>query len=128
MPLQVIAGATLACSFGAAPAPLSVLPANRVNDPAPAANIMDHKPIVNIPGFGICTSPANPSVAAATAAAMGVLTPMPCMPATLAPWTPGSPSVITGGFPSLNSTSVCRCNWGGVVSVVDPGQQHTLVP
>jgi len=128
MPLQVVAGATVACSFGMAPAPLSVLPINMVNDPTPAANIMDHKPIVNIPSFGMCMSPANPTVAAATAAALGVLTPMPCIPATMTPWTPGSPTVLLGKFPALNNTSVCMCNWGGVVSVVNPGQPHTLIP
>jgi len=128
MALQVIAGATLVCSFGVAPAPLLVLPVNMVNDPAPAANIMDHKPIVNISSFGMCMSLANPMVAAATVAALGVLTPMPCIPVTLTPWIPGSPTVLVGKFPSLNNTSTCMCIWGGVVSVVNPGQPHTLIP
>ena len=80
---QVCAGATLQCSFGAAPTVLNVLPQNRtLTSGMPAANIMDHIPLLNIPTFGLCQSPANPVVAAATAAALGVLTPMPCIPAT----------------------------------------------
>ena len=47
---------------------------------------MDNQPIANIAPFGVCISLANPAVAAATAAAMGVLVPLPCMPVTPAPW------------------------------------------
>ena len=53
----------------------------------PDANIMDHIPMsADIMPFGMCISPSNPTVASATAAAMGVLTPMPCIPNTPAPW------------------------------------------
>lgn len=76
-------GATLQCSFGRAPGSLVVLPLNRTyTDQQPDANIMDHVPMVNIMPFGMCASLANPTVAAATSAAMGVLTPMPCIPNT----------------------------------------------
>lgn len=123
MGLQVCMGATLMCSFGMAPSSLSVLPANRVNAGGPsAANIMDNKPMVNILPFGMCSSPANPTVAAATAAAMGVLTPMPCIPATAAPWAPGSPTVLIGGMPALNNSSKLMCSYGGVIQVTVPGQ------
>src|SRR5271166_5928577 len=55
MAQQLKMGAMMACSFGAAPASLIVLPVNRTNaESAPAANIMDFKPIVNIPPFGMC--------------------------------------------------------------------------
>ena len=70
MGLQVSATASLLCTMGMAPSTLMVLPVNRVlcGGP-PAANIMDNKPFVNILPFGMCMSPANPAVAAATAAA-----------------------------------------------------------
>ncbi|WP_459853137.1 DUF4280 domain-containing protein [Citrobacter sedlakii] len=63
-------GATLQCSFGLAPSPLCVVPISRtlVNS-VPMANIMDNKSFVNILPFGMCSSMANPTVAAATAAA-----------------------------------------------------------
>ncbi|MGK3983871.1 DUF4280 domain-containing protein [Sorangium sp. So ce136] len=122
MGAQVVMGAMLQCSFGAAPSSLIVLPENRVMAGVPAANIMDSKPIVNIPPFGMCTSPANPTVATATAVASGVLTPMPCVPATAAPWMPGSTKVTIGKMPALDNTCKLMCNWGGVIQVVSPGQ------
>jgi len=81
MPQHVCNGAVLTCSFGLAPGQLTVLPVERVlTSNQPAATIMDHQPLLNIGTFGMCTSPANPTVASATAAALGVLTPMPCIP------------------------------------------------
>ena len=122
MGMQVVMGAMLQCSFGVAPSTLVVLPANKVMATTPAANIMDNKPMVNIPPFGMCQSMANPMVAAATAAAMGVLTPMPCIPVTAAPWAPGCPKVLIANMPALESSSKCMCNWGGVIQITNPGQ------
>ncbi len=125
----VVTGAPLQCTFGVAPAVLNVLPMSRVTAVGPpAATIMDNKPMVNIAPFGMCTSMSNPQVAAATAAAMGVLTPMPCLPATTAPWMPGSPKVLIGGQPALNNSSKCLCMWGGQISIVMPGQFTVQVP
>jgi hypothetical protein len=129
MGFQVVAGATLQCSFGLAPCALIVQPVNRtLTGGPPAANIMDFKPLVNIPTFGMCTSMANPTVAAATAAALGVLVPMPCIPNTVAPWIPGSPQVLVGGMPALNDSSKCMCLWAGSISVIVPGQVTTQIP
>jgi len=124
----VCGGASLQCSFGAAPGTLMVLPVNRVTTTMPIANIMDNKPLVNIMPFGMCSSMANPAVASATAAALGALTPMPCVPVTAAPWAPGSPTVLVANMPALNNTSKCMCNWGGVIQVVNPGQMTVQVP
>jgi hypothetical protein len=125
----VVAGANLQCTFGAAPSALNVLPMNRVMGAGPAAaNIMDNKPMLNIPPFGMCMSMANPQVAAATAAAMGVLTPMPCLPVIPAPWMPGSPTVQIANMPALNNSSKCLCAWGGQISVLVPGQFTVQVP
>jgi len=128
MPQLVNMGAMMTCSFGMAPASLIVLPVNRtMAEGPPAANIMDHMPIVNIPTFGMCMSIANPVVAAATAAALGVLTPMPCIPVIPAPWAPGSPTVLIGGMPALNNTSMCMCTWAGVIQITFPGTVKTQV-
>jgi hypothetical protein len=119
----------LQCSFGIAPSSLVVLPTNKVmTSYMPAANIMDNKPMVNILPFGMCTSPANPTVASATAAALGVLTPMPCIPATATPWVIGAPTVLLANMPALNDTSTLICSYGGVISVIVPGQFTEMIP
>jgi hypothetical protein len=129
MAQQVCMGATMSCSFGVAPSSLIVLPQNRVmTSNLPTATIMDHQPMVNIPPFGMCSSQANPTVAAATAAALGVLTPMPCIPATVVPWAPGSPTVMIANMPALNNTCSLKCMWGGVITINNPGQVTQTIP
>ena len=129
MAIAVGSGASLTCSFGAAPGTLTVLPASRVAaDGVPMANIMDHKANVNVAPFGMCTSLANPQVASATSAAQGVLTPQPCVPMTQTPWAPGSPMVTVGGQPALTNSSTCNCLWAGVVTITNPGIRTVLVP
>ena len=129
MPNHVCMGATMMCTFGVAPSSLIVLPTNKtMTSYVPAANIMDNKPIANIPPFGMCTSPSNPTVAAATSAALGVLTPMPCVPVIAAPWAPGSATVMLANQPALNNTSKLTCNWGGVISITVPGQTTEQIP
>jgi hypothetical protein len=122
-------GAMMQCSFGMAPSSLVVLPTNRVmTNNVPDANIMDHIPMVNIMPFGMCNSPSNPVVAAATAAALGVLTPMPCIPATPAPWIAGAPTVLLGNFPSLDNVSQLMCIWGGVITFTNAGEATVEIP
>ncbi len=129
MPIQVVNGAVLQCSFGVVPSNLVVLPVHRVQSGyQPAANIMDHQPMVNIPPFGMCITPSNPQVAAATAAASGVLTPQPCIPMTMTPWVPGVPTLLIDNMPAVDNTCTCNCVWGGVVMVTYPGQVTEMIP
>ena len=127
MGFGVCAGASISCSFGMAPSVLNVLPTARVMSSMPLACIMDQVPMVNIMPFGMCQSMANPTVAAATAAAMGALTPMPCIPVTTAPWTPGSPTVLVGGKPALNNSCKLMCAYGGVIQITNPGTANIQV-
>jgi hypothetical protein len=129
MPNHVCHGATLQCTMGLAPGTLAVLPIKMVNTSnVPAANIMDHVPMVNIMPFGMCQSLANPQVAAATAAALGVLTPMPCIPVTPSPWVPGSPTVMLANQPALNKSSMLMCIWAGQISITLEGQMTHTIP
>jgi hypothetical protein len=126
---QVVMAGALQCSFGAAPSSLVVTPENKVIvNNVPAATIMDNVPMKNVMPFGMCSSMANPTVASATAAAQGVLTPMPCVPVTTAPWVPGSPTVMIAGKPALNNSCKLMCQWGGVISINVAGQATTNVP
>jgi hypothetical protein len=122
MPKLVVSGATLQCSQGMAPATLNVLPVNLVvGDSMPVATVMDHLPMVNVSPFALCRSPANPQVAAATAAAMGVLAPQPCVPVVPAPWSPGATDAQVGPFAALLDSSMCQCTWAGAIQIVDAG-------
>ena len=127
MALTVCGTAMCACTFGMAPSTLMVTPENKVMSKMPVATIMDNVPMKNIMPFGMCSSMANPQVSAATAAAMGVLTPMPCIPVISAPWAPGSPTVLIANKPALSQSSKCVCNWGGVISITNPGTTDIMV-
>ena len=125
---QVCMGAMLKCSCGVAPGTLMVLPISRVLTAVPDANIMDNKPMLNILPFGMCQSMMNPMVMVATIAAMGTLTPMPCIPMTFVPWLPGAPTVLLGNMPALNNSSKLLCLWGGMIAINAPGQFTAAVP
>lgn len=125
---QVVSGAELQCDQGSAPGTLTVLPTNMVNaDQMPAANINDYIPMLNIASFGMCSSLANPEVVAATAAALGTLTPMPCIPVTASPWTPGSSTIFLANLPTLDDSSTCDCVYAGTITITDPGQTTVAV-
>ncbi|MEQ9358471.1 MAG: DUF4280 domain-containing protein [Coleofasciculus chthonoplastes F3-SA18-01] len=130
MPFQTCMGATLQCiPFGVAPSSLIVIPKGPPVSVKGmlAATIMDFVPITNIPPFGLCTSIANPAVASATAAALGVLTPMPCLPVPVGPWKPGAIKTKINKLPALPDFAVCNCMWGGVIKIMNPGQFQVSV-
>jgi hypothetical protein len=122
MPKLVVNGAAMMCSFGVAPSSLVVPSPTVTAGGLPAAKITDMAPMANIPPFGMCMTPSNPQVAAATSAALGVLTPQPCIPVISGPWSPGSTKVTVGGVPAVNDTCMCNCAWGGVITVTFAGQ------
>jgi hypothetical protein len=124
----VVDGAVLKCAIALPPgiATLKVLPAAFVDAGSkPIATIMDNKPLVNIPSFGMCPSQLNKATAVATAAAAGTPTPGACTPVIVSPWSPGSPTVSVGNKPALTSSSTCACTSGGTISVQSANQTTT---
>ncbi|MBO6026734.1 MAG: DUF4280 domain-containing protein [Bacteroidales bacterium] len=119
----VCSTANVKCMFGDGPATLNILPVNRVFlNKKPMGTIMDNQPMVNIPTFGMCKSLANPAVASATAAALGTLTPQPCVPVITGPWFPGNPKVMIRHNPALMMTDKCMCAWAGMIEITSTGQ------
>ena len=119
----VCSGAMMRCTMGTSPAQLTVLPVRTVNlSGPPMANISDNKSMVNLAPFGLCRSLAFPPTAAATAAALGTLTPMPCMHNTPSPWIGGKMDYLIKGQPALLKSCKCQCMWGGTISLITDGQ------
>ncbi|MFZ5352373.1 MAG: DUF4280 domain-containing protein [Bacillota bacterium] len=122
MDLYVGTLSIMKCTFGSFPAPLLVIPYNGVYGykVLPMATINDHIPYFNILPFGMCMCPGNPMFIAATAAAAGVPTPVPCIPNTPFPWFPGEPRVRIGFAPALTYGSTLCCMWGGMIKFLLP--------
>lgn len=119
----VVAGAILSCSSGDKPNRLKMPFSHGVYIHNKAQmNIKDHIPNENIFPFGKCYSRQNPTVAAATAANNGVLTPMPCTPMTTIPWIMGKNDKLIEGHPALLSKSQLSCLYCGTIKIEDDGQ------
>lgn len=119
----VTSSAMIQCTFGTNPCPLMASPGRMTSlSGKPLLNISDFAPITCIGSFGMCSSPSNPAVISATAAALGVFTPAPCVPVVTTPWMPGKPDKMVEGMPAL--TNQCRnmCMWAGQISFSNDGQ------
>ncbi len=129
MGTKVVTGAVLMCPFGTSTSMLNVTSQSKVlAEGKPVATIKDTNAFVNIPPFGMCTSMANPQVASATAAALGVLTPQPCVPTAAGTWSMTQGKVMSGGAPCLCNNSVLSCSLGqGVITITNPGSGKVIV-
>lgn len=123
MAQAVVSTATVTCTRGTTPAVLNgTANLTVLAEGKPLCVIADAAPMANITSFGMCRSLANPAVAAATAAALGVLTPQPCVPVVAGSWIPNNTKVLVGGQPALTLGSTCRCAYAGSINIVNPGQ------
>ena len=126
MPPNAMMGGSIVCTMSMGSGTLIAIRPTVLIEGKPAANILDFAPISNVTPMGMCTSLANPTVASATAAALGVLTPMPCVPVTVSPWTPQAPKTLIGGAPALTTGSTCNCAWSGVIMLTNGGATKTV--
>lgn len=126
MGVAIVNGASCMCSFGTAPGTLTVTSQTKVLcGGQPQATIQD----TTLTPFGLCSSMANPAVASATAAALGVLTPQPCTCMPAGAWIPTKPTVLADGKPVLTNDAKLICSLGvGTISVTVPGQTKIIVP
>ena len=129
MGVLVVAGAKCVCSFGAAPSTLAVTSQMGCQAGGKAtATITDCQPNINLPPFGMCASLANPAVASATAAALGVLTPQPCTFVPAGTWIATNSKLLVGGKPCLTNDASLVCGLGaGSVRIIEPGQTKVLI-
>lgn len=122
----VCTGATLQCSMGTSNSKLIATPKNVSLVGNDQANIADFVSMINVKSFGKCRSLAYPPTASATAAHYGKLTPMPCVPGTCPKWSAVDPDSLVCGEPALLKPATLRCVYGGVISIVNPGQNKEI--
>lgn len=107
------------CSFGVAPGTLMALPVKMVFPSfQPVICNIDFVPFMNIMTFVMCQSMSNPMVIAATAAAMGALTPMPCIPVLIGPWNSQHAKIKVKNIPTATMQSMCNCAYAGAISIM----------
>lgn len=123
MGLELCTTAIAQCPFGVAPTPLTFISVpNVLGKTGPMGTIVDCIPFANIVPFGVCSSLANPITAALTTAALGILTPGPCIPVPAGTWLPMKPNVLGKPGPMINSDTMLICAYGGVIKIISPGQ------
>ncbi|MBR0526698.1 MAG: DUF4280 domain-containing protein [Prevotella sp.] len=123
----VVNGAILRCACGNLMSPLICIHREMLGKKC-IANVQDAKLGVNITSFGMCYSLVNPAVQSLTAAAFGMFTPAPCIPAIASSiWSPTRWDVNIEGIPVLEQTSGAFCMLGeplptGNISIINNGQ------
>ena len=127
MAYPVVAGGTCICTMGTTPGQIN--PTNQSNiriAGKPVASTVDIAPMTNVGSCGMCQSLANPAVASATAAALGTLTPQPCVPVPAGTWI-CSGKVRVAGKTVLTNEGSLKCAYAGDITIKDPGQRTVRV-
>lgn len=123
----VVTGGTAQCTCGTLPGMISTGAQKKVLvEGKPVATIADFNTQCIAP-FGLCITLSNPAVQAATAAALGVLTPQPCTLVPMGTWKSTKVTVHAGGSPVLTNECQGACAYGGCIAVTNPGQSKVNV-
>ena len=126
MPPLVVNAAMLSCTMGLGPPmPLTAVPKGTpvTAGAQPLATVADMIPMANIPTFGMCNSPTNPAVIAATSGRprrphADAVRAGPCRPVDARVREGGAHA----GVPVLTAGSTCQCAWTGTITIGMPGQ------
>jgi hypothetical protein len=120
--LIVNVGSKCMCDKGLSPCTVAMGLPTVITATAQSLNALNGTPAV-LPTFGNCTSQANPTVFAATQANKGVLTPMPCAPKLISPWSEPSTTVNLSNAPAVTAKSTLKCAYGGTIMVQGTSNQ-----
>ena len=105
---MVVEGATLTCTFGSARNKLQIPNVRGVySGEKKRANTADCIGGANILSFGTCNHEQ---------------TEMPCQMAITDKWLNGNGSIIIDGEMALSKSSICICDFGGIISIVKDGR------
>jgi hypothetical protein len=105
----VVDGAKLKCSCGTTTCNLKVANDHKASIGGKLqANIKDSRPNANVKSFGPCGNRPKRRT---------------CDLKITGQWTSGKNDLNVGGAPALLNSSKLRCNRGGIISIVDPGQK-----
>ncbi len=127
MGLPVVTGGKAMCTMGMGIFNITAV-GNVMIENKPVLTTKDNVPFFNVAPMGVmCISLANPMVASATAAALGVLTPQPCVPQFVGPWITGTISCRVKGMGIVDNTCSLMCAYGGKISITFPGAVKTIV-
>lgn len=108
--LFLCAGAQIKCSKGTAPNILKVLPDKKISLNGQAiATKTCNKGMINIMPFGACQRDHSP----------------PCTPNISGMWTNLVKFITAGGEEVPCEKSKCNCSFGGIISIINPGQSFS---
>ncbi len=124
--MAVVSTAQTQCSFGSGPQTVNIIPmgVSASGGKEYRKAWIDFLPYLNEAPKGACSNPAFPPTAAATAAAFGALTPMPCIPVQ-SPYMPGAlfHKAFSTPVSCADDKAICLIGQGGNISVTNPGQE-----
>lgn len=121
MGIPVVSGASIGCTMGLGSGTLNATSQVTIRFNGATVATKNDVGAQNVGSCGMCTSMGNPTVASATVAALGVLTPQPCIPVAGGTWQASGTTKVGGAFPITNESTL-TCSYGGSIFITNPGQ------